>query len=154
MDVTQLINNYIAASYAKAWDVTILAYGSLWVCHIANMDVATMLAITVPDVKRGRVKLRGRGKDGQANANAMFEILKHYGPIDYICSRKEFLAICDWAKNTHSRNRGETAEQLLRDFYGLEMYWHKDSTPGTVAGDMIVDDIHIQHKHQNATFAS
>ena len=153
MNPIDLATNSVNNNYATHWDVTILAYGFLWVCHIEHMDPTTMLALTVLDKKAGSFKLRGRCKDAKVNANKMYEIASMFGHCEKICSREHYLNICKWAKETHKRNAGETAEQLVRDFYGLEMYWYKDSTPGKVAGDMIVNGVHIQHKHQNATFA-
>lgn len=150
---TDLAHVTVAINAADVWDVTVLAYNTLWVCHITNMTADVMLAITVSDAKGGKAKLRGMCKEATRNANKMYSVLSTYGQMERICSRDEFLAIAKWAKATHKRNYGEVAEQLLRDFYGLPMYWHKDSTPGTVAGDMEVDGIQIQHKHQNATFA-
>lgn len=143
----------VSTNYATHWDVTVLAHGSLWVCHIKHMTPEIMLALTVTDSYNGGIKLRGRCKDAHQQAPGFLDVCKTFGYCERICSRVEFENICKWARKTHKRNAGETAEQLLRDFYGLNMYWHKDSTPGSVAGDMVVNDIHIQHKHQNATFA-
>lgn len=155
MTPTDIAAHTIATNYTRHWDITILVSWGLFVCHIEDMDVATMLALTISDYESGthKPKLRGMCKDAKRNAPKMLQVAQMYGKVERICSRKEFLNMCDWAKANHNRNAGETAEQLLRDFYGLPMYWYKDSTPGTVAGDMVVNDIHIQHKHQNGTFA-
>ena len=153
MNPVELAHSAIANNYATHWDITILAYNSLWVCHIDHMTADIMLAITVTDHKSGQIKLRGRCKDSKAQTPKMLNICKTFGTIERICSKQEYLNMCKWAYNNHKRNAGETAEQLLRDFYGLEMYWYKDSTPGKIAGDMVVNGIHIQHKHQNGTFA-
>lgn len=153
MNPIDLATNSVNNNYATHWDITVLAYGFLWVCHIEHMTPEIMLAITVTDSNNGKLKLRGRCKDAHQQTPSMWDICKTFGNIEKVCSREHFENIYEWAHKTHKRNAGETAEQLVRDFYGLEMYWYKDSTPGKVAGDMIVNGIHIQHKHQNATFA-
>lgn len=153
-NVINIARNTVENSAASHWDVTICAYGNFYVFHVKHMTSEIMLAITQVQVRTSGVQLRGLIKDAYKNANKYFEVLRGMG-FEYhkICSAKDFQNMCKWARANHKRNAGETAEQLLRDFYGLDMYWYKDSTPGTVAGDMVVNGVHIQHKHQNATFA-
>ncbi len=158
MNAIELATYSLANNFASAWVITVIAYGQLWAVKFDHMDVATMVSLTVLDVattSKGKAeKLRGRCKDGEATANKMFDIAVQLGgKPSQICSKEQFIQLKKWAWKTHKRNAGETAEQLIRDLYGLPMYWHKDSTDGRVAGDMVVNGVHIQHKHQNATFA-
>lgn len=158
MNAIELATYSLVNNFASVWVITIIAYGQLWAVEFDHMDVGTMVSLTVLDAiaqsKKGGAKLRGRCKDGSATANKMFTIATQLGgkPAQ-ICSKEHFNEMCKWARATHKRNAGETAEQLTRDFYGLPMYWYKDSTDGRIAGDMVVNSIHIQHKHQNGTFA-
>lgn len=153
-NVINIAHDEVFNNAAQAWDIVVRAYGNVWAFHVEHMTTEIMLAITKASVKSGKIILRGLINSGTANACKYFEILKGIADsYDRICSIEEFEALYTWAHATHKRNRGEVAEQIMRDFYGLDMYWYKDSTPGHVAGDMVVNGTHIQCKFQNATFA-
>ena len=49
-------------------------------------------------------------------------------------------------------NRGEIAERLITEYYG--QHWEKDHIPFTEAGDIEINGIAYQIKHEKATFTN
>lgn len=140
---------HLSTTATRTFAITIVADNLVWRIDIDNMTVGALLALTTIDYHSKHLRLRGRKKEAIKNTPATLTIAKEFGPATPIATLDELKTL----QHDHPNcNYGNVAEQLVRRSFGLDMYWHRDSVPHWVAGDMVVNGKHIQHKHQNATF--
>jgi hypothetical protein len=143
------MHNYLASTYTnKAYTHNYIF--TFTYCHVVyatvinDMDANALMTITKVDkASRGAgMALRFRP------TNDIKRYLIAMG-AQVLCSDKYFNEVF----HSDKYNKGETAEKLVTEqMFGQE--WVKDSVPFTAAGDIEVNGIAYQHKHEGATFCN
>lgn len=145
-DVTMhlnLANAYHNAAYTNDYIFCFTWAGLFYAVKIENVDVATLVLISVTD--RAASKRGGYASLRFRPTNAIKRAIVEMGNVVYKCTAANFKAEC--ANNKY--NKGENAERIVTERVFGET-WAKDSVKFTDGADIS----HYQIKFQGATFCT
>lgn len=135
-----MLEKYMEKSYSKHFIIGFELNGTIYAFTTSNYKV-------FENIIREEQSSRNQGKALRLRLKKNDKIFLVNNAIA-ICTKEQF----NKELSNSKYNRGEIFEKLIFSRYGME--WHKDNVKYTVAGDVIINNIHYQIKYQNATITT